>query len=122
MKAVWFAAVTLTLLLCFVVTNSLVLKSKIELLKENIIGAEENNMDEAHKEYNSLFLKYNKLEKYMSLTVNHEDLANIENAFAEIIGAANADDKTALLTTKSRLIDYLSHIRRLSGINIDSIL
>ena len=122
MKAVWFAAVTLVLLLCFVVTNSLVLNSEIETLKEKITDAEENNMDEAFNEYNNLFLEYKRLEKYMSLTVNHEDLANIENAFAEITGAANADDKASLLTTKSRLIDYLSHIRRLSGINIDSIL
>ena len=77
---------------------------------------------ESHQEYERLYKDFKKKEQYISLTVNHEDLTDVESSFSEIVGAAKANDEEAFLTIKSRLIDALDHLRRLSGINIDSIL
>ena len=54
--------------------------------------------------------------------MSHDDLTNIEEAFAEIIGAARAGNEIGLITLKSRLRDSLEHLGRLSSINLDSIL
>ncbi len=72
--------------------------------------------------YEAVEEKFKKHERYISLTVSHDDLTNIEEAFAELIGAANANDEVRVITIKSRLKDSLLHLGRLSGINLDSIL
>jgi hypothetical protein len=59
---------------------------------------------------------------FFAITVSHDDLTNIEGCFYEILGAAEANDDDALKIAKSRLIGSLSHLKRLSAINIDSIL
>ena len=76
----------------------------------------------AMAEFERLFTSFRKAEKFISITVGHDDLTHIEENFADIIGAARAGDEDALVTTKSRLIDSLGHLRRLSGISLDSII
>jgi hypothetical protein len=72
--------------------------------------------------YSEIYDDYRQRQKFLSITVNHEDLTTIETEFEEILGSALADDKENIIIAKSRLIGALEHIRRLSGINIDSIL
>ena len=75
----------------------------------------------AKEEYENLYGRYKRYERFIGLSVDHGDLSCIEDDFAEIIGAAKVDDKASLITAKSRLCDRLGHIKRLSGINIDSV-
>ena len=65
---------------------------------------------------------YMKRQIYLSLTVCHDDLSDIEDIISELIGSAEVGDKDGIMIAKSRLISALSHLRRLSGINFDSIL
>ena len=48
-------------------------------------------------------------------------MTNIEEELNEILGAIEAEDRETLIIAKSRLMGSLSHLRRLSGINADSI-
>ena len=121
MKSVRFAYLILFLLSAAVIINSIAIGNVIENLKNDVEAAEEEDMAKAKAEYEALYKKYKRYEPYVSLTVDHDDLSNLEDGFSEIIGAARADDSAALITAKSRLCDCLGHIKRLSGINIESI-
>ena len=65
---------------------------------------------------------FTKSEQYMSITVNHNDLTDIEEIFSEMIGCLKVSDTDGARVAKSRLEDALRHLRRLSGINIDAII
>ena len=65
---------------------------------------------------------FKRAERYISLTVNHDDLTNIEQLFAELIGHLSVGDTDSARVTKNRLVDALCHLRRLSGFNIDSVI
>ncbi len=121
MKSVRFAYAIFFILVIAVLINSLAIGRIIDSISRELLSAEEGDMAKAEKEYTEIYEKYKKLELYISLSVSHDDLSNIEDAFSEIIGAARADDSSGVITTKSRLTDYLRHIKRLAGINIDSI-
>lgn len=121
MKSVRFAYLILSLLFAAVIINSVAVGRVIDGLYNEVSAAEEEDMALAREEYEALYKKYKRYELYVSLSVDHDDLSNLEDGFSEIIGAARADDSTALITAKSRLTDCLNHIKRLSGINIDSI-
>ncbi len=121
MKTVKIAFALLFVTLFFVVANSIALSKIVTDLRDRVKNTSEENTDAAYEEYTAIYEDYTGYSSYISLTVNHEDLRDIENSFAEIIGAARAKDTDALLTIKSRLISALEHVRRLSAINIDSI-
>jgi hypothetical protein len=61
-------------------------------------------------------------EGFISLTVNHEDLTNIEVCYSDLIGYLSVGMTKEAEVTKNRLVDALKHLRRLSGVNIDSII
>lgn len=113
MKTVKITSVFLLLLISAIIINSFYIQWVTEDIVEELDFSD--NYEQAAE-------KFKKHERYISLTVSHEDLTNIEEAFAELIGAANAGDDAKLVTIKSRLKDSLEHLGRLSGINIDSIL
>ena len=74
------------------------------------------------KQAEMLFEDFKKREFFLSLTVSHEDLTDIESLFSEMIGYLSVKDTEGARMTKSRLNDALMHLRRLSGVNISSIL
>ena len=121
MKAVRVAIILLICSATFVVVNSFVLSSIIDnvLIK---IEDEDTDINAAKEKYKQLYVELQNKMSYISLTVNHEDLTSITEGFAELIGTLEAGDEDAFTTVKSRLISSLKHIRRLAGINIDSIL
>ena len=121
MKTEKFAYVVFITLVIAVISNSVILGRTIDKFIAEVSEAEEENMDTAYSDYQEIYDNYKKHELYISITTNHGDLENIESAFAEIIGAAKAGDRDGVITQKSRLIDFFAHIKRLSGINIDSI-
>lgn len=122
MKIIKIAYAIFFVTLVLVVTNSLILRSIIEETVCALDGATEENMESAVSEYGYIYKNFKRKETYIAITVNHEDLTNIESSFAEVIGAAKANDRESLIIAKNRLTDALRHLKRLSGINIDSIL
>ena len=122
MKIVKSAYVILCFTLLSVIANSIVLNILIAKTLNDVKDLPDYLTDVSYSECENLYNNFKKQEKYISLTVNHEDLTEVESSFAEMLGAIKANDSESVLSIKSRLIDALEHLRRLSGINIDSIL
>ena len=112
------------LVICFVTVNTIVLDRQISKLCEATekIEITEDNIRQSEKMARELYDDFKKKEIFISLTVNHEDLTNIEASFSEIIGYLSVGDADGARVTKNRLLDSLEHLRRLSGFNIDAII
>ncbi len=119
MKTVIVATVTLLVVLILVIVNSFFIAHGIETIIEKLKAIPNNTNDPVA--YQTVYEDYMKLQRYIGFTVSHDDLTNIEGEFHEIIGAIKANDDESLVISKSRLIGALSHLKRLSGINADSI-
>ena len=119
MKAVIISYIVLATVLIAVILNSLFVSNGISKIKHRLENAPSDT--EHYDLYAEIFDEYLKKQRFIGLTVSHDDLTNIENEFNEILGAIKADDEESLVIAKSRLIGSLSHLKRLSGINADSI-
>ena len=121
MKTKVFAYITLCVVICSVLINTAYIDHEINTILEDVenfdvygIHAKEEACDmQDHFIHSSLFI---------SLTVSHDDLSNIEDGFAELVGCLTIKDTDGAIIVKSRLINYLKHLKRLSGINFDSII
>ena len=122
MKLVKIAYAIFFTTLVLVMLNSVILRSLITDTITAVEGAEEEDTDKAEIEYNQIYKDFKKKETYIAITVSHEDMTNIEDSFSEVVGAAEAGDRDGVIIAKNRLIDALRHLKRLSGINVDSIL
>lgn len=119
MKSVIFAYATFICVTAAVFLNSFFVSSLIGNISEELEALPSDTEHAA--EYSETYGNFMKTRKYLNFTVPHSDLAEIESEFCEILGAIEAKDKESLIIAKSRLIGLLSHLRRLSGINADSI-
>ncbi len=121
MKEKILAIVILISVISFVTANTLVLNKQIKEMIENVKSLEVDADDakENAEKYHSDFMEK---EQYMSFTVSHDDLTSIEDCFVEMIGYLSVEDIDSAEVTKSRLINYLEHLRRLSGFNMDSVI
>ena len=119
MKSTIVAFVVLALVLISVILNSFFVSKSIHDITEKLKDAPNNTENYSH--YKEISQEYERKQRYIGLTVSHDDLTNIEQEFNEILGAIEANDEDSLIIAKSRLIGSLSHLRRLSGINADSI-
>lgn len=124
MKEKIIAVLLFFLVIGFVWTNTVILKREIGELREVTAGFEIGEKDAARltAEAREIYEIFKKKELFISLTVNHEDLTNIEEGFAEMIGCLSVGDTDGAQITKSRLIDSLEHLGRLSGFNFDAII
>ena len=121
MKAYLAARIIFCVLLISVIANSYYIVHTVKGINERVLATECEDMERALEEFEIIKRDFEHAEKFISLTVSHDDLTNIEESFSDIIGAAKAKDENLLLTAKSRLTDALEHLGRLSGINLDSI-
>ena len=121
MKINIFAYSVLTVLILGVVLNSIFIGNVTKELAEAVETVRTDDMSAATEEYESLFEKFTRAEKFISVTVSHDDLTNIEESFSEIIGAAKAGDSASVIREKSRLKDALLHLGRLSQISFGSV-
>ena len=121
MKSVRVALALLVITLCAVIDNSIVLRHNFDAITDKVEKTDDSDISAAHEQYTKIFDEFKEKEWFISLTVNHEDLTNVEDALSEIIGATKAGDIDAVITIKSRLTNSLEHLSRLSGINIESI-
>ena len=119
MKALILSYITAGLVILFVFANSFTVGYNIDRLTEAISSAPDSCDDGGI--YQELFEDYERRERFIALTISHSDLLGIEDSFSEILGAVKAKDDESLIIAKSRLIEALAHIKRLAGINFDSI-
>ena len=122
MKSFRIAIIALILLIVSVFANSAYIKNTSEQFIAGIELINETDPDAARLELNALYKKFKKAEKIISITTSHDDLTSIEEEFSEMIGAVNAKEMSEVVKIKSRLKSSFEHLRRLSGINIDSII
>ena len=124
MKEKVTAILLLIFLLSAVCINTLYLTSEIDKITNavTLINIDKNKKSETKSEAERVFDQYKRAEIIISLTVSHEDLTNIEDCFVEMIAYLSIDDTDNASVAKSRLINSLEHLRRLSGLNIDSII
>ena len=120
MKAKILAAAALVLTLAFVTVNTFILHSMISEIKREVdaLGTGAGDLSDVEAVYE----KFSQYEAYVSITVSHEDLTNIESSFSELIGYLSVGDTDGAAVVKRRLLDALEHLRRLSGFNIDAII
>ena len=122
MKSVRIAGIVLLLLLTSVISNSVYISKITEKFADRIQEIDTDNLETATEILKNIREDFKKAEKFISITVSHDDLTNIEEGFADIIGASEAGMKVDVITIKSRLEDALRHLGRLSSINFDSII
>ena len=120
MKAFIIAIITASLVACAVIANSVFLNISLTALIDECEDIPEEC--EQIQRWEARYEDFTRRQRYISLTVSHEDMSNIESDFAEILAAAKVGDRDTLVIAKSRLVMTLTHLRRLSGVNPDSIL
>lgn len=119
MKIKITAVVLALLVFCTVTVNSLVISYNIDKIYDAVLNAPESI--ENAGVYESIYEDFKRRERYISITVSHEDLGDIRNSFAEVVGAYRAKNEEDLIIAKSRLTEALLHLRRLCSVNLDSI-
>lgn len=122
MKPVKIAICVFLFLTVTVAANSLYITHLTKGFSEELNSVQIDTDENLEEKFETIFKRFKKWERYISITVSHDDLTNIEESFADIIGAAKAGNKNDVERIKSRLVDSLLHLGRLSGINIDSII
>ena len=123
MKIKVFAVVLISLICTAVILNTVMLTKTINGFSERIsaLDISQSDVSRAEADARRAYEEFKERETFMSLTVNHNDLTAIEELFSEMIGYLSIQDADGANVAKSRLIDALSHLRRLSGVNIDSV-
>ena len=121
MKTLKLGYSILIILTLLVIANSIAIKHITDSLSDDISAVIIHENAHLADEYEQIYKKFERAAKYISLSVSHDDLTNIEESFSELIGAAKAENSDEMMKAKSRLVDALEHLGRLSGINIDSI-
>ncbi len=124
MKVKIFAFILMPLLLIGVTVNTLVVEKVMTSVCDEVenISISESRIKEAYEAADKAYSHYKEKETYISLTVNHNDLTNIEDTFSELIGNLSIQDVGGAVVAKNRLLCSLEHLRRLSGINFDAII
>ena len=114
------AVVLLLSLLTAVTVNTVYLTNKLDEICRSICDLDIKTEEKTQAE--AIYEEYNQAKTIISLTVSHEDLTNIDDAFVQMISYISVGNVEEAEVTKSRLIASLQHLRRLSGFNIDSII
>lgn len=124
MKAKIFAVILMVIILVSVSVNTFVIDKQISNLAKEVEAIEinEGDTESAYDKSIKVLEGYKKNETYISLSVNHDDLTNIEDTFSEMLGNLSIGDAGGAEVAKNRLLCALMHLRRLSGINIDAII
>ena len=120
MKVKIAAALMLLITVGLVTVNTALLGSMIYEIRDEIdsLDVEKSNLQAAEAVYD----KFTRYETYVSITVSHDDLTNIENSFSELIGYITVGDTDSAEVIKRKLSNALEHLYRLSGVNLDSII
>ena len=121
MKQKILAVFLFIIIVGFALTNTIILQNMTNNLTEKVASLSFNDtmVKEKAKELSE---EFKNKEKYIGLTVSHDDLTNIEDCFAELNGCLEIGDTESAEIVKYRLISFIEHLRRLVGFNIDTII
>ena len=119
----FLAVMILLITVGFVCVNTLLLDRTIEryLSEVEVIATDDIELKESSNRARELYERFGKSERYISLTVSHEDLTNIEAGFTDLISYLELGMKDEATVAKNRLEDALRHLGRLSVFSIDAI-
>lgn len=121
MKDKIIAVILFVIVVGFVVVNTLILNDQIDKIYDSLSMLDIDNSTATDKA-RELYEDFCKKEQYISITVSHDDLTNIEDCFVELIGHLSVGNTADAKVTKDRLTSSLEHLRRLSGFTIDAII
>ena len=121
MKQKIIAVVLLLIVTAFVTINTIKINKEIKNMTEEVQAIDISSA-EAIDKATEIFNDFKKMESYISLTVNHDDLTNIKDCFVGMIGYLSVGDIDEAEVTKDRLTSYLEHLRRLSTFTVDAII
>ena len=121
MKVKIFAIITFSVTILAIIFNTIYLGN---ITQDFVSDIEELDIssESAALDAQSIRADFMKSLPFISLTVSHDDLTNIEDGFAELVGYLKVKDTEAAEVTKNRLKCYFEHLKRLSGFNIDSVI
>ncbi len=122
MKEVKIAVGVFLALTVAVAANSLYISHLTREFSEELDAVSIDDTENLGEKFETIFNRFKKAERFISITVSHDDLTNIEESFADIIGAAKGEMRGDAERIKSRLVDSLEHLGRLSSLNLDSII
>ena len=121
MKVKIFSIALLILLISSVATNTFFLTRCIDKILSDVEKLDTKDA-EAWDRGEKIFENYKNAERFLSLTVNHDDLADVNAYFTEMNAYLSLGNSEEATVAKSRLIDALTHLRRLSGFNFNAFL
>ncbi len=121
MKEKIFAVIILIAVVAFVWINTVIIDRQISKLADEVEMLDVESED-AESKAREIQEEYMKKERFISLTVSHDDLTNIEGCFVELVGYLSIGDAENAKVTKDRLKYSLEHLRRLSTFTIDAII
>jgi hypothetical protein len=122
MKEKIFGFATVIIIIAAVTFNTLTLHKEINSVYNTVNELQISSSPKSLKEAEAAYELFKQKGTFFGLTLNHEDISNIEDCFSEMIGCLYVGDTDGAAVTKNRLTDALDHLRRLSGINIDAII
>lgn len=127
MKGFLWAAGTLAIVLVLVIVNGIFVQAnirqterEIEALAVQPPGEKEQKQDItlSAAAVREVRLKWEKRLALISLTVNHNDLMAVEEQFATLEGAAEAQDPQAYIVALSVLRQAMTHLGELAGAGV----
>ena len=114
MKAIVFSSLSLLLTVALVSANSIAVARLIDTTVSELCDAD------TKEDHQTVYDAYERRERFFAISINHAILRETDGIFAELI--ASGEDEEEAEVIKSRLIDSLNQIKRLSVIGIDSVL
>ncbi len=120
--AVKASYIILIILIFAVVGNIFFINKTVEEIYEISSEGTDDTVESLKIKFDKIQELYDKKELFISLSVSHDDLTDIETSLSEINGAIKAEDFKAAIIAKSRFENALLHLGRLSSLNIESIL
>ena len=127
MKGFLWAAGTLAIVLVLVIVNGIFVQANIRQTEKEIEALAVQPPGESEQKHDlplpaeavrEVRLRWEKRLALISLTVNHNDLMAVEEQFATLEGAAEAQDTQAYIVALSALRQAMDHLGELAGTGV----
>ena len=124
MKIFIFALVTLSIISFVTFGCSSYIRERTDDFLSRIeeIGVpEDDNLEKEREAYEKLFSEWKKKSFIFNISATNQDIRQIEEAFASVVGSCRANDKEEYQIETKRLSNMFSHLKRRFEFNLDSI-